>query len=231
LARRLDVSIETVRRDLLTLEQAGRLRRVHGGAAALDAPLVGEEAPFAQRSGSATAAKQAIGARGAGLVENGMTIVLDVGTTALEVARALPATLRATVATCSLLVAAELAGRERLEVLVSGGRVRAGDLALSDAQAVAFFAGLHADIAFLGSGGVDAVAGLTDFHRDEAATRRTIIAHATRSYVLAERAKFGRVAPHRVCALDEVSGVIVDSRLPARLRGVITRAGTAVLDR
>jgi DeoR family transcriptional regulator, fructose operon transcriptional repressor len=233
LARRLEVSVETIRRDLLQLERVGALRRVHGGAAALPGPGDGsrEEASFAERSASGVADKRAIGARAATLVEDGMTIVLDVGTTVLEVARALPATLRATVATCSIPVAVELATRERIEVLVSGGRLRAGDLALSDAQAVAFFADLHADIAFLGSGGVDAAAGLTDFYRDEAATRRIMIEHAARAYAVAEAGKLGAVAPHRVCDLAALTGGTTHGQVPAGRRTEIRRAGTQLLTR
>ena len=125
----------------------------------------------------------------------GQTLLLDVGTTVLEVARALPPDFRGTVATCSLLVAAELAGRRDVEVLVSGGRVRGGDLSLSNAQTVAFFADVRADLAFLGSGGVDAVAGLTDYHLDEVATRRTIIANAARAFIVADSGKLGPGRP------------------------------------
>jgi DeoR/GlpR family transcriptional regulator of sugar metabolism len=156
-------------------------------------------------------------------------VVIDVGTTALEVARALPITFRGTVATCSLLVAAELAGRPTVEVLVSGGRVRAGDLACSNAQALSFFADLRPDVAFLGSGGVDTGTGLTDFHLDEVATRRIILANTARSYVLADSTKFGRVAPHRVCGLEEFDGLITDEMTSAPLRAAIERAGGVVV--
>jgi len=228
LARRLGVSAETVRRDLVALERQGALRRVHGGATA-GSPFATQEASFADRSALALEAKQAIGRLAAGQVSAGQTIVLDVGTTALEVARALPLAFRGTVATCSLLAAAELAGRRDVEVLVSGGRVRGGDLAMSNATAVAFFAGLHADVAFLGSGCVDASAGLTDFHLDEVATRRVIIANSARSYILADSTKFDRVAPHHVCGLADVNGLITDSRPSQELDLAIKRAGGVVL--
>lgn len=227
LAQGLGVSLETVRRDLVALERRGALRRVHGGAA-LGATFGGEE-PFADRSVLETSAKQAIGRRAADLVTSGQTIILDVGTTALEVARALPPSFRGTVATCSLLVACELAGRRDVEVLVSGGRLRSGDLSLSNAQTSSFFADLRADLAFLGSGGVDAVAGLTDFHLDEVATRRVIIENAARSFVLADAVKLGRVAPHRVCGLAEVDGLITDGEVPAALALIIEGSGGTLL--
>lgn len=200
LARRLGVSAETIRRDLVLLERRGILARVHGGATIALARAAGEEAPFTERTGTAPEAKRRIGQAAAALARPGQTIVIDVGTTAVDVTRALPPAFTGIVATCSLLVAAELAERSGVEVLVCGGRLRGGDLALSGPAAQAFFADLHPDIAFLGSGGVDAVAGLTDYYLDEIAVRRTILRNATRSYVLADSSKFGRIARHRVAA-------------------------------
>lgn len=227
LARALDVSAETVRRDLVQLGNQGHLRRVHGGAAARSV-RVGSEPAFEDRTALDADAKSAIAAIAAGFVQSGQTIVLDVGTTAVQVARALSDSFAGTVATCSLLVAAELATRSTVDVLIPGGRVLRGDLAVSGAPTVAFFADLRADVAFLGSGGVDADAGLTDFHFDEVATRRVILAHSAQSYVLADSSKFARVAPHRVCGLDELTAVITDRRPPAALLRAVTKAGAQI---
>lgn len=228
LAALCDASGETIRRDLTYLEGQGQLQKVHGGAARAT-ERVGDEAPFAERASGAIEAKQRIGQLAATLVRPGQTLVLDLGTTALQVARALPDDFYGTVATCSLLVAAELAGRPGIEVLVSGGRVRAGDLACSNSVTVAFFADLRADIAFLGSGGVDAAAGLTDFHLDEVATRRVMVSNSGRSYILADASKLTRVAPHRVCGLDAVSGLVTDAVVAPTLKHAIERTGGAVM--
>ncbi|GAA2868725.1 DeoR/GlpR family DNA-binding transcription regulator [Streptosporangium fragile] len=229
LARELGVSVETIRRDLLLLERRGVLARVHGGATIALGPPTGEEAPFAERAGSGTEAKRLIGRAAAALVRTGQTIVIDVGTTAVNVARALPLDFSGTVATCSLLVAAELAERPGLDVLVCGGRLRGGDLALSNAIAQSFFADLHPDLAFLGSGGVDAATGLTDYYLDEVAVRRTILRNAARSYVLADSGKFGRIARHRVAGLDEFTGLITETDPPSSIRDAVTRKGGEVV--
>ena len=111
LAQRLEVSAETIRRDLVHLDQRGRLQRVHGGA--MNGTAVRqEEPPFAERAGVAAEAKRRIAQVASGLVVPGQTVAFDVGTTALAVARALPGSFHGTVVTCSLLVAAELAGPE-----------------------------------------------------------------------------------------------------------------------
>jgi DeoR family transcriptional regulator, fructose operon transcriptional repressor len=209
LAADLGVSPETVRRDLIELERRGMLRRVHGGAASLP-----EESSYGERLHEQPEAKRAIGAAAAALVVPGQTVVIDVGTTSLEVARALPHDLRATIATPSLLVAAELATRPHVQVLAAGGRVRPGDLACSGAETVDFFRDLHTDVAFIGSGAVSSAAGLTDYHRDEVPTKRVIIANTEKAYVLADSSKFDRAARYRVCDLSELDGIVTDAPPP-----------------
>jgi DeoR/GlpR family transcriptional regulator of sugar metabolism len=213
-AAELGVSPETVRRDLIELERRGMLRRVHGGAAAL-VRLVPEEPEYSERALEQSEAKRAIGAAAAAMVISGQTVVIDVGTTSLEVARALPHDLRATIATPSLLVAAELSTRPHVQVLVAGGRVRPGDLACSGTETIEFFGDLHAEIAFLGSGAISPAVGLTDYHRDEVPTKRAIIANADKVLVLADSSKFDRAAPYRVCGLSDLDGVITDAPFPA----------------
>ena len=228
LANELGVSLETIRRDFVVLEKRGTLSRVHGGAT-ITLGHAGEEAPFVERSGSATEAKTRIGRAAAGLLQSGQTVIIDIGTTAVSVARAIPRDFSGTVATCSLLVAAELAEHPSVDVLVCGGKLRAGDLALSNATALAFFSVLHADIAFLGSGGVDADAGLTDFYLDEAAVRQAMVRNSARAYALADSSKFGRVARFTVVGFDELAGVITEAEPSPQLRDAITRSGGEVV--
>jgi DeoR/GlpR family transcriptional regulator of sugar metabolism len=228
LARRLRVSSETIRRDLVRLGEQGHLHRVHGGAM-IGTAVRGEEPSYAERAEVAAEAKRRVAQVAAGLLSTGQTVALDLGTTALAVARAFPPSFHGTVVTCSLLVAAELVGRPGLEVLVAGGRVRAGDLAVSNAQTIAFFRDVHPDVAFLGSGGVSAEAGVTDFHIDEIATKRVLIANARETYLLADGSKLGKVAAYRVCGLDEVTGVITDTQPARSLAAAIRDAGGRIV--
>lgn len=223
----LGVSRETIRRDLALLERRSEVSRVHGGATGPQMH-VGEEAPFSERTGTLTAQKEAIGRAAAALIAPHQTVVIDVGTTALEVARALPTDHVGVVATPSLLVAAEVSTRPRVEVLVSGGRLRPGDLACSNAQAVQFFSDLRADAAFVGSGGVAAY-GLTDFHLDEVATKRAMLANASHRYVLADSSKLGRTAAHWVCGLNSFDALVTDGPCPDELGSALDRAGGTVI--
>src|SRR5580698_7982091 len=206
LAQRFGVSAETIRRDLRGLRDRGLLERVYGGALSVRST----EGTFAARSTLHSERKLAIARLAATLVEPEDTIVIDVGTTALEVARALPESFRGRVLTNSVPVAMELAVRDQIELLLSGGQVRPGDAACYGAQAESFFGEFYADKAFLGSGGVHPAAGLTDYHPPEVVVRRTIIAHTAATYVLADSSKLGAIAVHRVCALDSITAVVTD---------------------
>jgi len=228
LAEEFGVSAETIRRDLLELERVGLVERVHGGATTAERPRA-LEASHVSRQVLHLDGKRAIARAAARLVEPGHTLIIDVGTTAIEVARALPATWHGRVLTNSLPVAVELAGRPDVEVLTSGGRVRPGDLACAGRQAVDFFDDLYADLAFLGSGGVHAQAGLTDYHLDEVDVRRVMVERAARSYVLADASKLGVIAARRVCALERLAGLITDAAPPPDLAEALALAGVDVV--
>ena len=225
LARRYGVSLETIRRDLRGLRDRGLLERVYGGALSVRST----EGDFATRSTLHAACKQAIAQLAATLVEPEDTLVIDIGTTALEVARALPESFRGRVLTNSVPAAMALADREEIELLLCGGQIRHGDAACFGAHAEAFFADFYADKAFLGSGGVHAQAGLTDYHPPEVTTRRTIIAHAAASYVLADSSKLGAIAVHRVCPLSRVTAVLTDHQAGAEATDALVSAGCTVL--
>ena len=152
LARQFGVSVETIRRDLRRLGNRGLLDRVYGGA--IRPAGRSSEGSFAARSVRRMAAKRVMAQLAASFVEPGDTVIIDVGTSALEVARALPAAFEGRVLTNSVPVAIELSARREIELLLCGGQVRPGDGACSGAHAEAFFAEFYADRAFLGSGGV-----------------------------------------------------------------------------
>jgi DeoR/GlpR family transcriptional regulator of sugar metabolism len=162
-------------------------------------------------------------------VEPEDTVVIDVGTTALEVAKALPAGFRGRVLTNSVPAAMELSARRDVELLLCGGQVRAGDGACAGAHAEAFFGEFYADRAFLGSGGVHPAAGLTDYYPAEVAVRRTIIDHTAMSYVLADSSKLGEIAVHRVCTLDRLTAVLTDDAQNSAAFAALAAAGLTLL--
>lgn len=226
LADLLEVSYETIRRDLNELEADETVVRNHGG---VQLPSRGSEPSYIDRSGQSVHEKAAIGRAAAELIKPGMTLIIDVGTTALAVARAIDEKFYGTVFTCSIPVAIELSNRPNVDVFVNAGKVRTGDLSISGSLTDAFYGDVFPDIAFLGSGGIDVRAGLTDFHLSEVTARRVILQNAERSYILADSTKFGRVAAHRVCSLSEVTGLLTNENPPEDLHRSFTDFGGQVI--
>ena len=227
LSRQFGVSVETIRRDLRSLQERGLLERVYGGATRPSGRS--SEGSFAARSVRNIDRKRAIATLAASLVQPGETVVVDVGTTALEVARALPASFRGRVLTNSVPAAMELSTRSDVELLLCGGQVRAGDGACAGAHAEAFFGEFYADRAFLGSGGVHPEAGLTDYYPAEVVLRRTIIDHTAATYVLADSSKLGEIAVHRVCTLDRLTAVLTDDAENSAAFAALAAAGLTLL--
>lgn len=228
LSSALGASMETVRRDLIALEQEGHLRRVYGGATGISTPRA-FESPFEKRSVEYRDRKVLIARVAADLIEPDDSIILDGGTTVAEVVRTLATDYQGKILTTSLLLATELAARERVEVLLSGGRLRPGDLICSGAVTEEFFRDFFADKAFLASGGVDPVCGLTDYWSEEIPSRRVMITHAAQSYVLADSSKLGRVAFGKVCDLSAITAVITDDQADANLVRQLEENGVTVL--
>jgi DeoR family transcriptional regulator, fructose operon transcriptional repressor len=227
LAEQLGVSVETVRRDLVALEKAGLSKRVYGGATRPTASPF--EPPYEERRVAHADAKRSMAEVAASLVEPGSTVMLDIGTSVAEVARLLANDFRGRVLTNSLVAATLLAGRDGIELLVTGGRVRGGDLACFGSHAEALFAGFYGGIAFLGSGAVHPTIGLTDHYIDEIPSRRIIIDHADEVYVMADSSKLGQIAPVKVCELGELTGVITDDRIAPDVKRAFDDAGVHLL--
>jgi DeoR/GlpR family transcriptional regulator of sugar metabolism len=183
----LGIAEDSVRRDLRELAGAGLCQRVYGGAL----PVSPAVADYATRIGVATESKQRVAAAAAALVQPGSTVLLDGGTTALAVARALPVELAATVVTHSPTVAAALVDHPTVEVYVLGGRLFKHSAVTCGAAAAEAAQLVQADVFLLGVTGVHPQAGLTTGDPDEAAMKRTLANRAADTYVLASSEKIG----------------------------------------
>ena len=179
LATEFDVSEMTIRRDIETLQQAGVVRRISGGAIALTGTAF--EPSYGLRAGTAVESKMHIAERIADLLRPGETVALDGGSTVGAVARAIRGRgLSLTVVTPSILVASTLADDEGTTIILTGGRLRSGEMSLVGTDAEATFARYNCDTFVIGVAGVDAEHGLTEYHPQEASVTRAAIAASSR---------------------------------------------------
>ncbi|MGZ3147104.1 DeoR/GlpR family DNA-binding transcription regulator [Lentzea chajnantorensis] len=207
LAAEVGLSEDTIRRDLRDLAAAGLCQRVYGGAL----PASPAVADYTARQEVSVPGKQRVAAAAAALVEPGSTVIIDGGTTALAVVRALPSDLRATVVTHSPTVASALEHHENVDVYVIGGRLFKHSMVACGAAAVEAAQGVHADLFLLGVTGVHPEAGLTTGDADEAAMKRALAHRAADTYVLASAEKIGAASRFSVLPLEEVAGVVTDA--------------------
>ncbi|MGW1148746.1 DeoR/GlpR family DNA-binding transcription regulator [Streptomyces sp. NPDC002454] len=208
LARVVQTSEVTVRRDVRALEAEGLLDRRHGGAV-----LPGgftRESGFPQKSHLATAEKTAIADLAAGLVEEGEAIVVGAGTTTQELARRLARVPGLTVVTNSLLVAQALAHANRVEVVMTGGTLRGSNYALVGSGAEQSLQGLRVSRAFLSGNGLTAERGLSTSNMLSASVDRALVQSAAEVVVLADHTKLGADTMFQTVPTEVVTRLVTD---------------------
>jgi DeoR/GlpR family transcriptional regulator of sugar metabolism len=207
----LNVSIDTIRRDLRELSEAGELQRVHGGAL----PALSTSTKFAVRLQDSSAAKVAIGKAAAQMIRNGQVVILDGGTTALQVARNLPHFLRATIFTTALPIASVLAEYENLDVFVVGGQLFRHSPVMVGAAAVKELQAIRADLCFLGVRSLHWEHGASVAFREESDVKRTMVGSAAEVVALCTAEKLGTVSPYIIAPISELSGLVTEQSVSA----------------
>jgi DeoR family glycerol-3-phosphate regulon repressor len=225
LARRFDVTLQTIRRDLGELAQAGHLDRVHGGAVARSGM---SNIAYEARRRMNDSAKTAIARACAAMIPDNAALILNIGTTTEAVAQALLDHRNITVVTNNLNIANILAANESCEVMVSGGALRRSDGGLTGGLAKGFMEQFKVDIAVIGASAIDADGDLLDFDLAEVDVSRTIIQRARRSFVVADASKLARSAPVRIASLADVDAIFTDAPLPGPLAARCREWGTEV---
>lgn len=224
IAVELGLSEDSIRRDLRELAAAGLCRRVYGGAL----PTSPAVADYAARQEVEPDSKRKVAERAVEMIEPGMSVILDGGTTTLAVVRALPDSLQCTVITHSPTIATALVDHPGTEVLIIGGRLYKHSAVASGAAAVEAAQAYSADLFFLGVTGVHPRAGLTTGDADEAAMKRALSARAADTWALASIEKLGAASPFLVLPVGSVSGIITDSPRTSPVVNELTAQGTTV---
>ena len=209
LSKDLGVSLASVRRDLQLLEDQHLLSRTHGGAVSSG---VLYELPMRYRGGRHQEEKRRIAAAAAELVADGVvSVALSGGTTTTEVARVLATRSGLKVVTNAINIAAELALRPQISLVVCGGSARPESHELVGPLAEETLSHLNVDIAFVGVDGITAAAGLTTHHEVEAATNRAMIRVAARVVVVTDGSKVGKQAFAQIARVTEINDLITDA--------------------
>jgi DeoR family transcriptional regulator of aga operon len=211
LAARFGVSMQTIRKDLHYLAERGVAERSYGGAISADAVNVVAEPPVEAKRAIMPGEKDRIGRIAAAMVVPGDSIVLDSGTTTLQIARHLPDHEDITVLTNDLDILAALSRKEHLKVVMLGGLLRRRNMAFYGAQTMAALEDLHVDKLFLGVDGFDVERGITTHYEPEAMLNRKMVQAARHVIAVADHSKFGRVCLHRIINVGDIDDLVTDA--------------------
>lgn len=221
----LKVSEDTIRRDLREMAEMGLLQRVHGGALP-SSPAV---ASFSARQEQASDAKVGIGKAAANLIKNGQIVILDGGTTALQVVRHLPSELKATIITHSPPVALALAEHPTVEVVLLGGQLYKYSLVAVGAATLEALNMIRADIFMLGVCSLHAEAGISIPDLQEAYVKRAMISRAAEVVALASVEKLGTASNYVVGPLSELTHLVTESGLDEELLAPFRKLGITII--
>ncbi len=212
LAKAFDVTLATVRRDLKSLHEQGLIVIDHGGVSARGLLNGDIEPAYETKVFYKHEVKKAIAAEAVKTICDGDTVILDSGTTSLEIARQMrlihPKNL--TVVTCDIMVAKELCPEKNMNVIVLGGLLRKSFYSTYGPYTEYILRQMHANKAFLGIDAASIQSGITNIVLEEVPIKQLMIEISDETIMAADSSKFGKTAPHRVCAWTAIDRVITD---------------------
>ena len=226
LAEQLDVTPETIRRDLTSLERRGLVRRAHGGAVPIERAALNRG--IHDRETENAGAKAAIAAAALAELPEAGSVFIDAGTTTLRLAELIPAEAQLTVVTHSVPVAMALADKPGIDLHLLGGQFRRGSMLSVGTWTHQMIGMVSVDVAFISVVGITPERGFTTSDLAEAAVKSALIRASRRSIVLADHSKFGREEFARIAALAAVETIITDSGVNPELAGEVEAAGPGV---
>ena len=227
LVRRFNTSAVTIRGDLNELDQRGLVQRSHGGAVIQD--TVYRESPVHERIKSRSQEKQRIGAKAASLIRESETIILDSGTTTLEIARQMKNIPHVQVITNGLNIALELLGSRNTQTIIMGGSVRGDSASIVGRATEDMLEQFSADRLFLGGAGCDPDFGVSGTNLEETMANRAMLRAAREIVVVADASKFTKRSMSLIASFSEVDIVISDVSLPSELQDRIRSFGCKLI--
>ncbi|RZF29780.1 DeoR/GlpR transcriptional regulator [Paraburkholderia sp. UYCP14C] len=227
LARRFDVSAQTIRKDLGELCDGRVLSRVHGGAIIASGV---ENLAYEARRYVAAEEKRAIGVAAAAHIPNNCSLVINIGTTTEEVAAALSEHEGLLVITNNLNVAMQLYKFPGIEVVVAGGAVRKSDGAVVGSTAIDLIRQFKADFAIIGASAIDEEGTLLDYDLREVQVAQAIIENARNVILVADSTKLNRNAPVRIAHIGQVDTFVTDCLRSPQLRSLCESRGIRLVE-
>lgn len=224
LSVRLGVSEDTIRRDLKVLDEQHQLRRVHGGAL----PLQHESKEYRERHEEVDPLKKRVALAAIPLIKEGQTILIDSGSTCLQLAMNLPTHFNFTVVTPSPLVATKLIHHNNIELIMLGGKVFKPAVMALGATTNAMLRKIHFDTCFLGVCALHPSKGLSINHIDEAETLATIIEQSEQVVTLGSYLKLGKMGTHKVCDAHKIDCLVTDSTSDPKLLALFAAQGVNI---
>ncbi len=225
LSGRLKVSEMTIRRDVSKMEEEGVITRYFGGIRTSDTPIF--EQVTSVRASSMMPEKRRIAARAASIVSDGDSIILDSGTTILELAKIL-VKRPVTIATSYLLIPSA-SPRINASIHLSGGELFVQHKMLTGRRAEEFYDSLNCKFVFLSSAGISLNHGITEYTADEASLKKTMLKHAKTKVLLMDSSKFNSIQMFRAAKLTDIDVVITDSVPPEEYTGYFEKHGISLI--
>ena len=226
LARKLSVSEMTIRRYLNDLADRKLINRTHGGAARIK--TLNCEPVFKEREEFAPREKREIARAAASLVQDGQIIAIDTGTTCSFIPQFL-SDKKITVVTNSLRVMSECVAKENIKLLIPPGIMRSHEGSIYGTETVDYLSRFHFDVFFMGVGGIDENAGLTDYSLEDVSVKQTLIRNSLTLVTLADSSKINRITFAKISNLDEMDILITNRKLSAAMNDCLDKADVRVI--
>lgn len=221
-----DVSMMTLRRDLINLENDGQLIRTYGGAVNAKKlnSINGEEFAYSRRAAENVEAKLNIAQKAVGFVEKGRSIYFDAGSTIMCMARALDDD-NYSIVTCGANIALELVKKQNISVVSLGGLVNRNTLSMSGPNAMAFLDSINIDVAFMAASGFTLDSGFTVSNIYECELKKKILSRAKKVILLIDTSKINKILPFTFAKIQDIHTLVVEKELPEELRNECEKRG------
>jgi len=218
----------TLRRDIISLEEEGLVKRTRGGAVAMHNLMIVTEVAYHKRAAANVSAKEEIAAKAAKLFEQGCSLFIDAGSTMMYLAEQLPDEY-CSITTSGVNVSLELMKKQYPIITLLGGQLNKSSLSVAGVNSTEYLTQINIDIAFMASSGCTTESGFTCGTYTECGIKKAVIKCARKKIVLMDSTKFGKNMPFTFANFDEVDTVITDSGIDPEMAKCIRDSGIELL--